>query len=321
MLRCKATVLFFSLAFLVRAQQLPVFTQYRENAGYINPASLPSNYFLYNTNMALGTSYRLQWVGLKNPPATQTLHGDFMSTGMNTNVLSGFTLINDKTGPTGFTGLYGRIGGVVSQNPEFGGISAAVHLGLVQFQLRATDLILRDENDILTTEDRRKWFPDAGLGVFAWKLMDWAGKGEDYLYAGLSVPQILGLDLSLSDPNGDISVQRVRHYYTNAGHYHFFNDDSFIESSFWLRYVPSAPLSLDVNARYQINQYFWLGIGVSSSANLHAETGFCLGDLFDNAFRIGYGFDYSFSSWGPLAGTTHEINLSYAFKKKKSRFF
>lgn len=319
--RFKATIIFLSIVLTVNAQQLPIFTQYRENAGYINPASLPGNYFVYNTNMALGMSYRLQWIGMKNPPKTQIIHGDFMSTGLNTNILSGFTLVNDQTGPTGFTGLYGRIGSVISENPEYGGFSAALSLGLVQFQLRATDLILRDDNDILATEDRRKLFPDAGLGIYGWKLLDWGGRSEDYIYGGISIPQVLGLDLSLSDPNGDIAVSRVRHYYANAGLYHFFSDFSFIESSVWVKYVPNAPVNADLNIRYQINEFFWLGIGASSQANLHAETGFCIGDLRDSAFRIGYGFDYSFSSWGPLAGTTHEINLSYAFKKKSNRYF
>jgi hypothetical protein len=44
------------------------------------------------------------------------------------------------------------------------------------------------------------------------------------------------------------------------------------------------------------------------------ETGVMLGDVtgFDRTFRIGYGFDYPFTSFGPTVGSTHEINLTFS---------
>ncbi|MFT5165953.1 MAG: hypothetical protein ACI8P3_001184, partial [Saprospiraceae bacterium] len=44
----------------VLAQQLPLFTQYREQAGIINPAAVHSDYFIYEHNVAFGGSYRKQ---------------------------------------------------------------------------------------------------------------------------------------------------------------------------------------------------------------------------------------------------------------------
>jgi hypothetical protein len=33
---------------------------------------------------------------------------------------------------------------------------------------------------------------------------------------------------------------------------------------------------------------------------------------FDNTVRIGYGYDYTFSTFGPSTGGSHEINISYS---------
>ena len=59
---------------------------------------------------------------------------------------------------------------------------------------------------------------------------------------------------------------------------------------------------------------FWIGAGSSISGNFHAEFGFLLGENlgFDNTIKIGYGYDYSYSTFGPAVGGTHELNISYS---------
>ena len=70
--------LLFCLSEWVAAQQLPLFTQYREQIGIINPAAIQGDYFIYEHNVSMGGSYRRQWVGLDNAPTTQTIHGQYM---------------------------------------------------------------------------------------------------------------------------------------------------------------------------------------------------------------------------------------------------
>ena len=65
----------------VSAQQLPLFTQYRENATIINPAAMESDFFAYGNNVTLGASYRAQWVGLSGAPRTQTIHTGLLADG------------------------------------------------------------------------------------------------------------------------------------------------------------------------------------------------------------------------------------------------
>jgi len=297
----------------VFAQQLSLFTQYRENATLINPAAIEGDYFAYGQNMTFGVSYRAQWVGLANGPRTQTLRGSYLNTDYSgVTLMAGGHLINDQTGPTGFTGVYGRIGGVVSGDPEYSGLSIALSAGLVQYRVDASKIRLRDPNDVIGEQDQSQLFPDVGLGVYYYQMV---GDG-DFFYTGVSVPQVIGLDLTFQDENGEFYTKRVQHFYGLLGFYKFFDNDSFLEPSVWVKYAPNAPINADINLRYQMPSSFWIGTGGSTGGNFHMDAGVIIGqNTFDNTIRIGYGFDYSFSSFGPTAGSTHEINLTFSFEK------
>ena len=309
------TLLLCSLCLLTSAtaQQLSLFTQYREQIELLNPAAIASDYFLFENNVAVGITHRRQWNDLPATPETQTLRYSYFNAD-NRGVAAKFGghLINDNTGPTGFTGLYGNVGGVFSSDPYFGGISVALNLGLVQYRLRTDELRLRDPGDIEAMGDQTRWYPDVGLGVFYYQMIEGGWFDDDYVYGCISVPQLIGLDLTFTDPNGDFFIERLQHYYAQLGLYKFLRDDHVLEPSIWLRYVPNAPVSVDFNLRYLLAGNFWVGSGISTGGNFHVESGFVLGSnsISNTRFRIGYGFDYSFSDFGPSVGGVHEINLS-----------
>ncbi|TXB61332.1 PorP/SprF family type IX secretion system membrane protein [Phaeodactylibacter luteus] len=294
----------------LQAQQLSLFTQYRENATVINPASMESDFLAFGQNITFGGSYRAQWVGLDNAPTTQTLRGSYVNSGgSGVSIMTGGYLINDQTGPTGFTGAYGRIAGVLSPNPEESGFVVGLSAGAVNFRVDASQIRLREEGDVVGTADQSQFFPDLGLGLYYYSMV---GRNDNMFYAGLSVPQVFGLDLTFQNEAGEYQTKRVQHYYGMLGFYAFFNNDSFLEPSLWVKYTEGAPFNADFNLRYYTPVNFWVGAGGSTAGTAHLETGVVLGDVsgFDNTFRIGYGFDYSFSSFGPTAGSTHEINLT-----------
>ncbi|MBR9921942.1 MAG: type IX secretion system membrane protein PorP/SprF [Bacteroidetes bacterium] len=299
-----------------QAQQLSLFTQYRENIDIINPAALPTEYLAYDQNLSFGATYRKQWTDFPGSPTTQTLRGSFLYKERGAfNFLTGGYLINDQTGPTGFTGVYGKFGGMIAGDPYYGGIGLALSAGAVQYRVNASEITLRDPGDILGETDQSVISPDLGFGIFGYKRFEGSRwRQGSLIYGGVSVPQILGLDLTFRNDSGDFSTKRVQHVFGNLGFIKFFRDGRFIEPSVWVKYAPNAPINIDVNLRYQLAPNFWIGAGSSLSGNLHLETGFLIGDVeYGNAFRIGYGFDYSFTIVGPPAGGTHEINISYSF--------
>ena len=311
MVRLTLILSFVCLAFGAFSQQTPLFSQYRDNANIINPAMIGDDYLIRDNNVSIGLTFRSQWVGLENNPVTQSLKGDYIYENSGVSLLAGGYIINDQTGPTGLTGIYGKIGGILSDDPIWGGISFAITAGVQQYRIETNKLILREENDVLNIGDQNKVSPDVGLGVFWYHNVTGGIFNDDYVYAGASIPQVLGLNLNFEDENGEYNLKRKQHFYAVLGMYKFLSEDSFLQPSAWVRYVANAPVSVDFNLRYQINQSFYFGGGGSLAGTFHFETGFILG----NQLRIGYGFDYPFNTIGPIGGGSHEININFAFER------
>jgi len=293
----------------LQAQQLPLFTQYREYQTILNPAAVGSGYFAMDQNLTFGASYRNQWTGLDNGPTTATLRGEYIYENTGFSLLSGGYILHDETGPTGNTGIYGRVGGVISPDPYYGGIAVAISGGIVQYRVNGEEITLREQGDVLDNQSETNIAPDVGFGVFAYKNIN-----DNYIYGGISVPQVIGLDLSFDTQNGEFSTERIQHLYAHAGYLLAFQDGSNIEPMVWAKFVSGAEANVDVNVRYQMQNKFWIGLGGSTSQAIHAEAGVIL-DNYDNIFKIGYGYDYNFSSFGPFAGSTHEINLNFSLDR------
>ncbi len=304
--------IFLLVAVSLQAQQLSLFTQYRENATLLNPAAMEGDFLAFGQNLTFGANYRAQWVGLDNAPTTSTIRASYLNKdGSGVALMAGGHIINDQTGPTGFTGLYGRIGGVLSGDPEYSGFAVGLSVGYVQFRVDASEVRLREDNDILGDQNQNQWHPDVGLGLYYYTTVG----DQDYFYGGVSVPQVLGLDLSFQDEQGEYFIERVRHFYGMLGFYKFFSDDSFLEPSMWVKYAQNAPVNVDINLRYLLpGRALWIGAGGSSSSTVHGELGTVI-DQGDSIIKIGYGYDYSFSSFGPSVGSTHEINLSISLDR------
>lgn len=311
-----SALLIFSLANnYVAAQQIPLFTQYREQASFVNPAALNQDFFTNGYNISFGASYRSQWAELSNPPTTKLVRAEwFQKDREGFNILAGGYFVQDATGPTGFTGAYLRAGGIFTDDPEQHGIVAALNFGMVQYRVNTFDLQLREKDDILIGESRQQTYPDIGLGVFAYQKLS-GNFSDDIIYAGISMPQAMGLSLDFKNGNGTFSTQRVRHYYAQAGWYHFLGEGTFLEPSVWLKYVPNTPFNADINLRFQLSNSFWAGVGTSNRGKIHAEAGAIVGEALglNGRLRIGYGFDYSFASFGALVGAAHEFNINVSF--------
>ena len=86
----------------------------------------------------------------------------------------------------------------------------------------------------------------------------------DYYYIGASVPQVVGLDYTFKTENGEFLTKRIQHFYGQLGFIKFFDNDSFLEPSIWVKYAQNAPFNADINLRYQLPISFWIGTGLSA---------------------------------------------------------
>ena len=306
------------------AQQLPLFTQYREYQGMINPAAINSDYFNWEHNLSIGASYRNQWTNLSGSPKTMALRGEYV---MSENLLAGAYILNDQTGLIGLTGIYGRLAGMISfdnnsNNYNRNGSSSSnllsfgLNIGYVQYRIKGDDIKLPDPNTPINYSNSTKYHPDVGLGIFyktELNLMDF--------YAGISIPQVFGFNLEFEKNGETIQYERVRHYYGQIGCYKNFADGVFIEPSIWFKYTPNTPLNIDINIRYLQQGRFWFGGGVSQSFEQGTLMNLEIGIYAFNAtseyrnIKIGYGFGRPIGNLGEF-GNTHEINVSYLLDTK-----
>jgi type IX secretion system PorP/SprF family membrane protein len=292
------------------AQQLPIFTQYREYHSLMNPASISSDYFLNQYATSVGASLRTQWIGVTKHPKTQILKGEHILKKDNYfSLVTGGHILNDQAGASQMTGVYGRIAALGSNKDYFQGFSAGFNIGYVRLRMDGTAVTWHDANTI-DPSVKTQSYPDIGFGIFGYKALTKRGEGDNIIYGGISVPQLLSNTTFLKT----ILLKREAHIYTQVGYYKYLASQSFIEFSMWGKYVKNAPFHLDFNTRFQFIPAFWLGIGASSAKTIHAETGYVFGENFGlkkNALRIGYGFGLNMGQVANYLGTSHEINISY----------
>lgn len=303
------------------SQQLPLFTQYREYHSYINPASISHDYFSQEYNLTLGASFRKQWVGLEASPGSLFFKGEYiLRTNTAFNLSFGGYLMTFDTDPISTNGAYGKIAALFTEDPYFGAFSVGLTFGALNYQIDAGGLIPFHVNDAILSNSasEQQMVPDIGFGAYYYKQFRDGGLEGDVIYAGLSVPQLLGLDIQFRDNQGTYGIEQQRHVYGVAGYYKYFNELSFFQPSVWVRYVPNAPVQFDLLARYQHNRTFWVGTGIATSKIIHFEGGVFIGNPSKkNSLKIGYGFDYPFSSYGSVFGSAHEINLALLLDTRK----
>ena len=302
------------------AQQLPIFNQYREYYGYINPASINMDFFAAVDREAFhsyGASHRRQWIGNTNFSSnTSMARGEsFFELGPSVGITAGGFLMNDNIGATSFTGIYGR-GSVYVGNLQGSFFGIGFTGGAVNHTLDLNDLYVVDQDDqIISYERLSSISPDLGVGIFG--VLDLDRTGDMLLYGGASIPQVLGLRISF-DRFEQYDYDQLRHYYAHLGFYKetSYRDYSFIEFSVWGKYIANLQPHLDFNFRYQIIRQFWFGAGYSTAKAIIAETGtnFAIGD--SRYLKIGYGFSTPFGvRYGQYTGSTHEVNLSIIIEK------
>jgi len=298
------------------AQQLPLFSLYRENQGLLNPAAVHSDFLLYHDSyrMSVGATHRSQWIGSSGKVTTQSARAEYIGVGEGRFApLAGLYMINDEVGPTSFTGIYGRLASVFGLgHPNYGGFSVGLNAGYVQHRIQSSRIDLLDPGDIPGQTDQSQWHPDVGLGVFFYKNLE----EQTLIYAGLSAVQLFQPDLTFPGENGGFPLTRNPHFYSLAGAYLFLDNFSFLEISTWARHVEGTPFDLDLNLRYQYQRQFWLGIGGALNGNLHAEFGAYLLQLLGGEERgrpllkLSAGFDYALNRRGLGPDRAFEINLA-----------
>jgi len=237
------------IGFPLIAQQLPLQSQFNDLQGIINPAAMNTNYLYSNYTFNIGVNHRLQWTGIPNAPKTNILYADYVYENGPFSLISGGHIIQDQVSRIKTTGFYGKIGGLFSSDPKEHGLSLGLSGGVVQYAINTQNAQLIDEDDVLALTKTNKLYPDIGFGVAFYKRLH---KNDDLVFGGLSVPQILGLNLAFRNDENNFDLKRTQHYYAQIGYLrNLYRETSFLELTSWIKYVKGAPVNIDVNLKYQ----------------------------------------------------------------------
>lgn len=313
-------VIFLLLNFVVAsAQQRPQYTQYIFNNYILNPAiSGIENY----TDVKL--SYRNQWVGIDDGPATASfsvhapLGKNFLrenansSDGKGSHPMSrsfvqsykaadphhgiGLNLVSDRTGPITRLDL---------------NITYAYHLGLSEKLNLAVGLaggISKEDLDLsritletdidpaVTGGGQSNLKPNLGFGVWVYSAR---------YFGGLAVQQLLGQPVVFTEVQTGNEGKQVPHYFLTGGYKVFLSDEIAAIPSIMVKHVAPAPLSVDVNLKVAFRDRVWVGGSYRKRDSFAGMAGFNVNHLFN----LSYAYDFTTSTLRTVSDGTHEIVL------------
>lgn len=300
----------------IYCQQLTPFTLYRDHWNLINPAALSNNYILTEYPRTISASHRAQYLGLGNmfreAPNTQVLGLEWINEAINSSF--GAHFVSDRTGLIGNTGVsfnYAYRMRLSRRTERF--LSIGLSAAAINYFSRIQGSEFPDPDpDIVPVS---LWATEVNAGVFY--------QHKDDYYLGLSFPRLFAQKLHSKEENApNVYLSRPTHLYAVAGMYvpfDFFglgDETALLDISGWVRYIPGNLPILDGNLRYQHNQTFWLGTGISSNGVCHFETGFLAGDtigLFDNQIKLALSYDLPFLTRIAQFGSAFEISLGFSW--------
>lgn len=297
--------IFFTLAFLfvltvLRAQQIPMYSQYMINDYAINPAFNG----IRNYAEAKADS-RYQWVGINDAPRTYilSLNGPIKHEKMGV----GGHIFTDVVGPTRRNGVYGSYAYHVTLMSKLK-LSLGLTVGLLQFAVDASKINMRESSDLALSNSYQSFLtPDASFGFLFY---------NDNLFAGATINQLINNKVKFFDAvTTNSSTAHLTYHAVALAGYRIPVGESFkIEPSAMVKYVAPVPAQIDGSLRFIYDDKYWLGLTYRTQDAIVATIGL----LLNNNITFAYSYDYTTSNIKNYSSGTHEIMLGLRFITKRN---
>ena len=261
-------------------QQLPQFSQYMFNDFILNPA-IAGVHDYYQ----IRTSHRFQWVGMTDPPLTNSIsvYGPHSSMDMG----YGGSIFTDVTGPTSRTG-----------------VSGSYAYNIAVFGDMRLSMAPKDPSDMfIQGVVSTTYVPDAGVGVYLY--------GDNY-YAGVSAAQLLNNKLKIFEEKTGLNKLKS-HLFVTGGYRYEADPDWILEPSAIIKVTAPGQFRFEVNARVEWMEMVWLATGY----RFHEAVTLMAGYNYDDKFYFGYAYDIGITELRLYNMGSHELMIGYRFNDIK----
>ena len=293
----------------LKAQQLPLYSQYLMNGFMINPAMAG-----YDGYTAVNLTYRQQWLGFAEAPKTYSAsfqtrlyrkshkivsnplnRGNMLVPSTKGRVGLGAYVLNDVNANVGRTGLsFTYAYHIILDNQQLSfGLSAKVF----QYRINTDRLTFGEEGDPVLNNNFETvaYSPDADFGVLF--------NGRDY-FVGFSISSLLQSSFTIGS-TAMPDFKTYRHYWLMGGYRFKVSRDIELEPGALLKTAENWTPQADLSLRLYYLQDFWAGLSYRTNNSMIV----LIGARLDNIF-FGYSFDWNFSEIGNYSYGSHEIVIS-----------
>jgi type IX secretion system PorP/SprF family membrane protein len=291
------SLLWFVFTFSSKAQQDLQYSHYVFNPHVINAAITGTR-----DVTTLSLSYRNQWVNFLGAP--KTFAASFTKPIIGGKAGWGLNAIAEEIGPKQVF----NIGSTFAYKVKTGNksrLSFGLRGGMNVFSYKGSEIKFKDfENNAINT-DINRFSPNIDAGIYHY------GKKH---FIGLGVNHLLNAQLDVSNQANKLIILQP-HYYLHGAYAFPVNENLTLNPSLLLRYVQSAPPSLDLNFNAHINNLFWIG----TTYRFKNSMSFLLNVSLSPVIRFGYVFDWQNSKIGTYTSNSHEIFLGFDFNKNSKQ--
>lgn len=308
-----STLLLTAVASTALAQQQPQFTHYGFNGMYLNPA-----YAGIKGQGEITAIGRYQYLNYSasfdsgGEPKTYMLTANLPIPALGGGI--GFHVYRDEIAQSDMTNAQLSYSKHIKIGEGLLGIGVQ---GIFNHLSKGTYRFI-DEGDASIPRDGSDSKFDAGAGVWY---------ESPTLYAGLSVNNLLRSEYRFQSDNINAANARYiaeNHSYFTAGYNIEATPSVVVTPSVLVKMVLPGKFgdsgkfnfnsnSYEANVRATFNDKFWGGVGYRYDESFTGMAGLALAK--DNAFRIGYAFDFIAFNQDARALSSHEIMLSYRLPK------
>ncbi len=289
-------LLFLAGSMNLTGQQLPQYSQYMFNDFVINPALAGvHDYYQIRTN------HRFQWVGMVDPPLTNSI----AFYGPHTKMDMGFGgyIYTDVTGPTSRTGATGSYAYNIAITPDIR-LSMGLSFSVLQYKIDGTQLTPQDPSDyVIQGVVSTTYVPDAGIGVYMY---------ADEFYAGISVAQLLNNKLTIFDEKTGLNKLKS-HLFITGGYRFEVDPDWILEPAVIIKATAPKEFRFELNTKVEWQEMVWAGIGY----RFHEAISLMAGYNYDDKFYFGYAYDIGITDLRKYNLGSHELMIGYRFNDIK----